>query len=386
MKENAYDEDRLQTQVKHKLLERYLSAAVPIIGSWAAEICYVDCLAGPWNETSSDLTDTSFSVALNVLRETRKILFQRGKSPLMRCIFNEREAAPFAKLSAFCQTVTDVQVDPRNWDFEKHVKDIIKLATNGTKSFPFFFIDPTGWELASVPLIKPILQICPGEVLINLMTSWIRRFLSDEKKDFVRLLGEDAKRIAQLSGDEQEEELVRCYSEAVRKAGNFPYVCTMPILKSKQEAFHFHMVYATRHAKGVQEFKKAEEDVVPFMHGVRAEAKHQRKFEMTGQYSFLAPLDTYLDTRYARYHSGNLESAKHSVKELLRSNVGIPFDDVWAKWMQFACVNDDELQSWVRESEKQGLLKIQNLPVRARKLSFGKGITLISNAMPASQK
>jgi hypothetical protein len=41
------------------------------------------------------------------------------------------------------------------------------------------------------------------------------------------------------------------------------------------------------------------------------------------------------------------------------------------KWMQFACVNDDELQSWVHESEKQGLLKIQDLPARARKLSFG---------------
>ncbi|QNI33310.1 three-Cys-motif partner protein TcmP [Alloacidobacterium dinghuense] len=384
MKENAYDEDRLQTQVKHKLLDRYLSAAVPIIGSWAAEICYVDCLAGPWNETSSDLSDTSFSVALNVLRKTRNTLLQRGKSPSMRCIFNEWEDVPFEKLSAFCRTVADIEVDPRNWDFERHVKDVVKLATNRTKSFPFFFIDPTGWELASVPLIKPILQISPGEVLINLMTSWIRRFLSDEKKDFVRLLGEDAKRIAQLSGDEQEEELVRCYSEAVRKAGNFPYVCTMPILKSKQESFHFHMVYATRHPTGVKEFKKAEGDVVPFMHEVRAEARHQREFQATGQYSFLEPLDTYSDRRYARYHRRNLEQASQAALELLSSSEVVQFDDLWAKWMQFACVKDDELQSWMRDREKRGLLKIDNLSGRAKKLSFGNGITLTSAGAPIS--
>jgi len=46
--------------------------------------------------------------------------------------------------------------------------------------FPFTFIDPTGWEPPAINLITPILRLEPGEVLINLMTSWIRRFISDK--------------------------------------------------------------------------------------------------------------------------------------------------------------------------------------------------------------
>lgn len=39
-------EGREQTKTKHRILRRYLSAFAPIIGSWAKDICYVDCFAG----------------------------------------------------------------------------------------------------------------------------------------------------------------------------------------------------------------------------------------------------------------------------------------------------------------------------------------------------
>jgi three-Cys-motif partner protein len=172
--------DREQTEVKHKTLGRYLSAAVPIVGSWARDIAYIDCLAGPWNEVSEKLEDTSFHVAISTLLRAKEKLADRGKQPTMRCLLIEKDPTAFAKLSAYCRGVAQVEVSPQNWNFLECVGDIVSYVQERRDCFPFVFIDPTGWELAAVPLIQPLLRLNPGEVLINLMTSWIRRFLADE--------------------------------------------------------------------------------------------------------------------------------------------------------------------------------------------------------------
>jgi hypothetical protein len=201
--------------------------------------------------------------------------------------------------------------------------------------------------------------------------------MDKSNKNFQKLLGDDVGRIANLQGDERERELVRCYSEAVRKAGNFPYVCTMPVLKSVNESFHFHMIYATRSPKGVEEFKKAEKDVVPLMHSVRADAQHRRKFESTQQYSLLEPGDTYQENRYSRYREANLGFAREAVnRKVQEATPTIAFDDVWAEWMQFACVQDEDLQDCIGKLARDGTITIENRPNRALKLTRGKNIRL----------
>jgi hypothetical protein len=179
--------------------------------------------------------------------------------------------------------------------------------------------------------------------------------------------------------DTREYELVKCYSDAVRLAGSFPYVCTMPVLKSKDDQFHFHMIYATRSPKGVEEFKKAERDVEPLMHAVRAEAQHRRSFEETGQYSFLQPIDTYQESRHTRYRAANVQLAKEAVqKKLTEHGPRVSFDDIWAEWMQFACVQDDDLQDWIKKQARREHLAIENLPPRARKLTRERSIVIRS--------
>ena len=60
-------EDREQTAVKHKVLTRYLSGFVPIVGAWASDIAYIDCLAGPWRSADPALKDTSFARAIGTV-------------------------------------------------------------------------------------------------------------------------------------------------------------------------------------------------------------------------------------------------------------------------------------------------------------------------------
>lgn len=373
MKDEHYEE-REQTEVKHRLLERYLEAAVPIIGTWVSDIAYVDCLAGPWNSTSPLLEDTSFSKAFKVLQRSHELLKLRHKSPNMRCLFIEKKQSAFSKLKAFAarNSTGPIQIRTENWDFSEHIEDVVAFIKRDS-SFSFVFIDPKGWELAAVPLITPILQINPGEVLINLMTSWIRRFLSDPNKHFDRFLGAEYPRISDLSGDEQEDELVRVYAEAVRKAGGYNYVCTMPVMKPDKDAFHFHLVYATRHPKGVEEFKRAEKEGINFMHETRAEAQNRRQFEQSGgQYSLLHPNETYRELVFTRYAARSRTAARRRVEQILfRTTAPKRYDDIWVEAMQFATVQEEDLRNWIATWEREDALVVENPPMGRAKMKRG---------------
>lgn len=352
-------EDREQTEVKHRILERYLSAFVPIVGNWASDIAYIDCLAGPWQSTDPALNDTSFARAVEVLRSTRKILADRGKSPTMRCLFIENETASFQQLKKFCDKTKDLT--PKNWDFTAHVADVVRFAKERSNSFPFVFIDPTGWEPLAIELITPILRLDPGEVLINLMTSWIIRFVPDETKNFGRLLGSDLPRLRQLRGEELEEELVRSYKDAVVKAGDFKYACTLPVMKSDQDAFHFHMIYATRHIRGVEVFKETEKAVIPFMHETRAKAQERRRVAQSGQSSFFPAEAHYKEKRFTRYQIRSLEVAKCETRDMLETTDQVLYDDAWAKAMQHSAVTGRDFRDWVNEWKASGALTFINL-------------------------
>jgi three-Cys-motif partner protein len=359
-------EDREQTRVKHRILERYLSAFVPIVGNWASDIAYIDCLAGPWKSANSNLRDTSFARAIEVLRSTREVLAKRGKAPTMRCLFIEKEPVPFAQLKSYCDKIADIEVTPKNWDLTKHITDVVKFAKERPNSFPFVFIDPKGWELLEIRILAPILSLNQVEVLITLMTSWITRFLDNKTKGFERLLGKDLERIRQLEGEEQEDEIVRSYANSVRHAGRFNYVCTLPVMKPDKDSFHFHMIYATRHDRGVEVFKETEKSVIPFMHETRAEAQERRRFEQSGQSSMFPAEARYQEKRFTRFQLRNVELAKGHLREQLKLSHEILFDDAWATVMQYSAVSLADLHDWLREWEAGGLLEITNKIPRQR--------------------
>lgn len=353
-------EDREQTAVKHRVLTRYLEAFVPIVGNWASDIAYIDCLSGPWESADPTLSDTSFARAINVLRSTRAILNERGKSPSMRCLFIERDETAFGELKRFCDGVQDIEVTPKNWDLANHVSDVVGFAKERTNSFPFVFIDPTGWEILQIEIIGPILSLLPGEVLITLMTSWITRFISDETKGFERLLGPDLDRIRKLQGDEKEDEIVRSYANSVRKAGQFKYVCTLPVMKPNQDSFHFHMIYGTRHERGVEVFKETEKHVIPFMHETRAQAQERRNFERSGQAAMFDALTQYQERKFTRFQLKNVEFAKRRLREQLEARREIPYEKAWATAMQFSTVLPSDFHEWLAEWEAKNLLEVIN--------------------------
>jgi hypothetical protein len=229
------------------------------------------------------------------------------------------------------------------------------------KTFGFYFIDPKGWEQIAIPLISPILKASPNECLITLMTAFIRRFVKVKAKGFDKILGHTAlAKLQSLTGHELEEELVREYSEAARRAGNFNYACALPIMKPKEDDFHFYMIYLTRNIRGVEVFKETEKSVVLFMHGTRAEAQSRLEEMESGQLSLLSAEQTYREQRYTDFRMRQLGKAKTLLVSELKKHGHLPYEDAWATVMQHAAVLDNDLRDWIARWRHDGHLELLN--------------------------
>jgi three-Cys-motif partner protein len=348
--------DREQTQVKHRVLERYLQAFAPIIGSRYDEIVYVDCMAGPWEAKDDALTDTSFHKALSVFRECRNA----GRCKRVRALLIENDPKRYPLLKAYADGIDDLEVVTKRWDFNDHVQDVVSFVKQSRNSFPFIFIDPTGWSEARIDRIRPILQLNPSEVLINFMSSWVRRFLDDPTKPFSELLGVNVDRLRTLQGEELDDELVNTYAAEVKRAGSFAFTCAIPILMPDRDAIHYHLVYGTRHFRGLEVFKKTEEVAIPFMHECRAAAQRRRDEATSGQGFLLAPDETYRERRFRSFNERRKQNARADVVQLLTVEKTASYQKLFEQAMQYSTVIEKDLRSWLDDWRKGSLIRYVN--------------------------
>lgn len=342
---------REQTAVKHRILERYLTPLPLIVGRSWDDVTFVDCCSGPWETNTSDQSDTSFGIALRQLRQAREILKREGRNVNFRCLFIEKDPDAYAELEKFCATVTDLQVKPRCGDFVSLIPEILRFINERPNSFPFFFIDPKGWSPLKITALTPLLRRDPGEMLINFMTSHIRRFLADEGKDFGALLGSAAlERMRDLTGQERDDAAAFAYADQLALAGKFAYVCTTLVLKPQTDQTHYHLIYATRHHKGVEEFKNSERNTKEFMSLARADAQQRRRVQSTGQQEIFqvdqwAGDDQYLQGLRERY----LALAHDLVERQLIRNPrrDVRYDDAWLIACRFPFVYESDLRDWI---------------------------------------
>ncbi len=191
---------REQTRVKHLILQKYLERFAHIIGSRWLTLTYVDCFSGPWNVRSNELKDSSFSIALNELRKARETHSAKGRNLSLRCLFLEKNPEAFKRLEDFALGVTDAEVVALNSKLEDSVSDIGDfLRAGGSKSFPFIFIDPTGWTGFAMDVIEPLLRFDPGEVLINFMSGDIPRFVTSPQQQTAQKIA--MREMEQVRGD-----------------------------------------------------------------------------------------------------------------------------------------------------------------------------------------
>lgn len=366
---------REQSLVKHLILQSYLERFAHIIGSWSDAITYVDCFSGPWNERSQELKDTSFSIALEELRKARQTYEKRGKSLKLRCFFLEKELEPFKKLKEFADKITDAEVFPKHAALEEAVSSILSfIKQGGQKSFPFIFIDPTGWTGFEMDVIAPLLLLNPGEVLINFMTGDIRRFLESPQQttrdSFKRLFGTEdfMDRIQGLQGQDREDMAVAEYRKQIARTGHFSYTAVAMVLHPLFDRTRFHLIYATRNEKGVEVFKDAEKKAMEKQERERAEAQYKRRQAMTLQQSFFSAEESYDPSFYESLRDRYLAQSKERVLQMLRERKRCHYEEIWAAALEAPLVWESDLKEWIVEWEKERFLSIEGKKTPRQKI------------------
>jgi three-Cys-motif partner protein len=274
--------DREQTQAKHFILRRYLQElAFKVLHGW--DITYIDGFSGPWQSKTDDFSDTSFMIAIEVLKDAQaRIVADTGKRRRIRCFFSENDPAAYAQLA---QAVAPHNKPSEGFEvqtfcgkFEDAVQQI-HAAIGG--AFPLIFIDPTGWTGYPFQKIKSIFGSSKCEVLINFMYGHISRFVTSQDEGTIASLnpilggpGWWDRLDKSIPPGPAAEKLFR---ETLKQEGNFRYVISTKIDKSTADRPHFFLAYGTKDRAGLKAFRQTEYDALRQHAKNRANAKERKR-------------------------------------------------------------------------------------------------------------
>lgn len=366
---------REQTLIKHEIFGRYVQKFSCIVGAHWDSITYIDCFSGPWKERAPDFSDTSFGIAIKNLREAREAVskVRPGKKLKLRCFFVEKDADAYARLKQHAGQQKDIEIVTYNGEFEVAIPQILKFVqAGGQNTFPFFFIDPTGWTGFAMESLTPIIKLPTVELMINFMTGFVGRFVKTDGS-IPGLFGFDVRpQLKDLDGLALEDAAVGAYCAELRRRGKFAHVVPAIVLRRGEDKTHFHILYATRHAKGLEVFKEAEKAAVGVMRTTRAEVKLERAEGPQGFFfaaEDVAPSTTsHLDL--LRKHYSDL--GRKRVRELLLSRREVPYDEAWAATVQWTPLSwESDLKQWINEWKKAGQLDVPTLGNKERVPKLG---------------
>lgn len=275
---------RQQTQAKHFILRRYLEKLAYKILTFS-ELTYVDGFSGPWKTETEDPSDSSFMIAISVLRGVQKTLIeQRGKCPRIRCFFSEVDAKAISQLRAAVAPYHDPQNGFEICTFHGEFEDAVpEIQSCVGRSFALIFIDPTGWTGYPFDKIKSLFSARKCEVLINFMYDHINRFSGSENDKVIMSLspilgGPDwPNRLdASLPRGAAVEKLFR---ETLKSVGQFEFVISTRIDKATAERPHFYLAYGTKSPNGLKTFRETEYAALRAHARNRANARERKREE-----------------------------------------------------------------------------------------------------------
>jgi three-Cys-motif partner protein len=348
---------REQVYVKHHLLERYLSHWAYKTGRKWDLLVFVDGFAGPWGTKDKEFTDASFGIGLRVLKEAIQGLRNVGNSHVRAaCIFVEKNRAAFKRLDAFAHSESTLEVSATAFRgrFSQNIPAINKyIATIGANPFKFVFLDQKGWAATPMSELKPFVSMRSCELLFNLMTSFLTRFVDREdlSPTYDALFGRkgviDRIRMLPKGSQEREEAAVEEYCRSLREVCGFLYVSRAVIMDPLKEKVRYYLIFATNSLHGIDVFKNAETEAAHIQDDVRYQTHLKTSNPLQpGLFVDQSPqsrLVIQLKTRYCKL-------AQESMKKLLlasKSPVGVVYDDLFAAALAFPLISQTDLDEWL---------------------------------------
>lgn len=273
---------REQTGAKHYILEHYLQVLVfKILRN--QDVAYVDGFSGPWESKTENFSDTSFMIAIKVLKDAQQRLFETtGKRNRVRCFFSEKDLDSFKKLEnavrPYHNPEDKFEIVVRCGEFTKFINEI---STHISGSFPLIFIDPTGWTGYPLDEIKPLFVGRKCEVLVNFMYDHINRFSSNRDQESVKSF---APNLGGLDWPSRLDPTLKdglavekLFRETLKSKGNFEFVVSTRIDKPTKDRPHFFIVYGTKDRAGLIAFRQIEYSALREHEKSRSLAKSKKR-------------------------------------------------------------------------------------------------------------
>lgn len=288
MEINQTYKGREHSLIKHELLKGYLEVLLSIIAMTGKtnEIVYVDCFAGPWGDESESLSGTSIAISLDILRKVRETLTSSHKisNVRFRAIYVEEKISSHKRLTDYLgqHCPKGIEWHALHGDYFELQDEILRLCGEG--SFGFFFIDPKGWSDVGVQRLAKLLQRPKSEFLITFMYDFLNRAIgmAEFSQQVQELLGpltvEDKQHLSLLTSKDRGDIVVRKYRDHLKDVmgpdGTYPARSYhADIFNKEKNRIHYHMVYLTRHHKGIVKFAGSSEKVDLLQRVVRIQTK-----------------------------------------------------------------------------------------------------------------
>lgn len=361
--ENPY-RGREQSQAKHFILKRYLSAlAYKILGNNLDKLTYVDGFSGPWQSQTENFSDTSFMIAIDVLKNAHRHFESLGQEKKISCVFIEKDPTAFAQLERavmahhapeqgfFIKAVCD--------EFENTATEVAKIMGD---SFSLTFIDPTGWTGYGFADIWPLLRHKPGEVLINVMYDHMNRFINSQDPETISsfapiLGGEDWPHRLDPALPKGKAVLKLLCSE-LSNAGEFKHVVATKIDQAASDRPHYFLTYGTRSWRGLKTFRDIEFKSLRDHEEIRRRAKFTKNEEKSRQMDLLGPQSFVNANAIETVVAEQILEAKSALLSTLRSRKHpVNFETIAATIMTEFMLRETNVKDICKELADKGFIK-----------------------------
>ena len=160
-----------------------------------------------------------------------------------------------------------------------------------------------------------------------------------------------------MQGLDRDDAVVEEYVTSVREAGGFRYVCSAVVLHPERDRAHFHIIYATRHRKGVEVFKEAERKAMEVQEATRARAQDRSRRESSGMSSLFRAEEMHSSAHYELLRDRYVARSRAMVQGVLKTRKRVLYDDLWDLALSQPMTWEHDINDWIGQWIESGRLE-----------------------------
>jgi hypothetical protein len=161
-----------------------------------------------------------------------------------------------------------------------------------------------------------------------------------------------------LGRPNREDAIVDYYKKCLKTHGNYEYITNTRILKPTQDRTYFHLIYCTRHPKGLETFKKIDARMQPKQQQIRQEAIYEKRYTRTRQSSLWGPELIDAEPIYIANRQRRITELKNLLDNLLREFGSFKYGFFRLKGLEIEMIYEKDIKELVLTALRKGAIAI----------------------------